>query len=166
MEAVNLGRASVLANSYGCQIVASMAARCPNRVDSLVLVGPTTDPDRRTYWKQLLYWQVELLREPWDYIAMQVRDYATAGVRRALQTYRHMMADRIEDSLVRVQAPTLVIRGSRDPVISEAWASTAASIVPNSRFASIPGAIYPINYTAPLELARIVTPFLERADSH
>jgi 2-hydroxy-6-oxonona-2,4-dienedioate hydrolase len=165
MDAIQVERVSLLGNSYGCQIAASVAARYPERVDRVVLVGPTTNPSQRTHLRLMVSWQLELSREPLDYIALQVRDSLRAGLRRAWQTYRHMMTDRIEDNLAQIEAPTLVIRGGRDSIVSEAWGKEAASIVPNGRFICIPGALHPINYTSPLELARVVTPFLDESSA-
>lgn len=166
MGAMGIRRSTLIANSYGCQVAASAAARYPERIDRLVLIGPTSDPQRRAHWKQMLRWQVELILEPRDYLAIMFSDYMKAGVRRALQTYRHMMADRIEESLAHVQVPTVIVRGSRDVLMSQEWAETAARIIPdgNGDLVMIPGAIHPLNYTDPLELASVVTPFLGLAD--
>ena len=44
LDAAGLERPALVANSMGCQVVTELAARRPERVGPLVLVGPTVDP--------------------------------------------------------------------------------------------------------------------------
>ena len=84
------------------------------------------------------------------------RDYLDSGPRRALQLLRHSLDDRIEEKLPHINAPTVVVRGSRDPIVSQKWAQAAADALPRGRLAVIPGAAHAINFGAPLELSRFV----------
>jgi pimeloyl-ACP methyl ester carboxylesterase len=59
-----------------------------------------------------------------------VADYADAGVGRALGTFGHALADRIEDKLPLVQVPTLVVRGARDRIVPQAWAEEVTRLLP------------------------------------
>lgn len=161
MGVVGLGRAALLGNSMGCQIVADLAARHPGLVERAVLQGPTVDPGERTVLRQVVRWIADSPRESPGQLPIMVRDYRRAGVRRAIHTFRHAMADRIEDKLPRVQALTLVVRGSRDPLVPQRWAEEATALLPKGRLAVIPGAAHTLNYSHPLELVRVVRPFLE-----
>ena len=46
LDRVGLDRPHLLGNSFGCQVIADLAARHPDRVDRIVLQGPTFDPGR------------------------------------------------------------------------------------------------------------------------
>ena len=43
-----LEQVMLLGNSFGCQVAVDLAVRYPERVRSLVLASPTTDPTART----------------------------------------------------------------------------------------------------------------------
>jgi len=48
LAVLGLGRVTFVANSFGCQVVADLAARHPERVDRLVFIGPTVDQRWKT----------------------------------------------------------------------------------------------------------------------
>lgn len=93
-----------------------------------------------------------------------IRDYRDAGLRRALDAFRRMIEDPIEEKLPRIQAPTLVVRGSRDPIVPQRWAEEVTHLLPRGRLVVIPGAAHTINYSAPRELARATLSFLDGSD--
>jgi pimeloyl-ACP methyl ester carboxylesterase len=76
-----------------------------------------------------------------------------------------MIRDRVEDKLPRIVAPTLVVRGSLDPVVPQAWAERAARLLPNGRLAVIPGGTYTLNYAMPDRIAAAIRPFLLERES-
>jgi 2-hydroxy-6-oxonona-2,4-dienedioate hydrolase len=160
MEAAGIERATLLGNSFGCQVVAELALRHPGRIERAVLIGPTVDPAGRTVRQQLWRLFLDVFREPWPLIPLQACDYARHGPRRGLATLRAMLGDRIEAKLPRVRVPTLVIRGGRDPIVPQRWAEEAARLLPAGRLVVIPGAGHAVNYSAPRALARAVEAFL------
>ncbi|MDQ4029103.1 MAG: alpha/beta hydrolase, partial [Actinomycetota bacterium] len=85
-----------------------------------------------------------------------LRDYLDCGPRRAVQLFRCSLADPIEQKLPYINAPTVVVRGSRDPIVSQRWAQEAAALIPHARLVVVPGAAHTVNFGAPLELARVV----------
>jgi pimeloyl-ACP methyl ester carboxylesterase len=89
-----------------------------------------------------------------------LHDYWEAGLQRFRDSFRMALKDRIEDKLPRVQAPTLVVRGSRDPIVPQRWAERVTELLPRGRLAVIPGGTHTLNFAAPLELVRVVEPFL------
>ena len=48
LDAAALEQVVLLGNSFGCQVAVDLAVRYPERVRSLVLASPTTDPTART----------------------------------------------------------------------------------------------------------------------
>lgn len=66
----------------------------------------------------------------------------------------------IEDRLPRVAAPTLVVVGTRDPVVPLRWARTVTRLLPRGSLVVIDGGTHTMNYAYPYALAAAITPFL------
>ncbi|MBX6311765.1 MAG: alpha/beta hydrolase [Isosphaeraceae bacterium] len=163
MNAAGLGRAALLGNSFGCQIIANFAARYPERVERAVLQGPTVPADERTVPRQLLRWLQNSPLEPPSLSLVVARDYLDCGPRRLVETFRYALRDRIEAKLPCIHAPVLVVRGSRDVMCPQDWAEMVIRLVPDGRLRVIPGGSHTLVYAAPLELVRVVRPFLDEA---
>jgi 2-hydroxy-6-oxonona-2,4-dienedioate hydrolase len=163
IDASGIGSAALVANSLGCQVVVDLAARRPELVEALVLAGPTMDPSARRAGVQVGRWLRDWPLERPSLALAHLRDYAHAGARRALRTFRHALADRIEEKLPRVQAATLVVRGERDPIAPQRWTEEAARLLPRGRLVVIPGGPHCVNYSTPVAFARVVRAFLAQA---
>jgi 2-hydroxy-6-oxonona-2,4-dienedioate hydrolase len=161
MEAAGLKRAALVGNSMGCQIIADLAARRPERVERAVLQGPTMDPYARTILRQAGRFLLDTPREPPSLLPIELLDYLSAGTRRAWRTFRYALDDRIEDKLPKVRVPTLVVRGSQDPIVPQSWAEEVSGLLPMGRLVVIPDASHTLNYGRAPELARAVTDFLD-----
>ncbi len=162
VEACELGGATVVANSYGCQIVAEALLGRPELADRVVLLAPTMERRARHVPEQLRRWRAEQKTQSRALQRLLVRDYLTAGVPRALATFRHALADVIEDKLPYLHQPTLVCRGGRDPIISQSWADEVRDLLPDGHGAVLPGATHAINHEMPLQTARVIDAFLRR----
>lgn len=160
LDAMQLDRASFLGNSLGCQVLIELAVIAPERVDRLVLTGPTVDPRWRTLAKQIPRWLLEATREPLALLPVLVRDYLIFGPLRFLRSGRFALEDRVEDKLSHVRAPSLVVRGARDAFVSAEWLEQIVSRMPNARAATIAGAAHAVTYSQPAALARLVLGFL------
>jgi 2-hydroxy-6-oxonona-2,4-dienedioate hydrolase len=160
MREIGLESAAFLGNSFGCQIVADLALRYPELVERVVLQGPTMDPRARTARQQLIRWLRNSRQEPLSHGLISAREYPRCGFRRLIKTFRYALEDRIEEKLPHVRVPALVVRGSRDPIVPQRWAEEATRLLPMGRLAVIPGAPHTVVYDAPLDLARVVRPFL------
>lgn len=159
-RATGFDRAAFLGNSMGCQIIAHLAVRHPELVERVILVGPTMDPQARTFHQQALRWFLDIPWEPRSLDVLTLRDSLAAGPRRVIRTIRYGLEDRIEEQLPHVQVQALVVRGSRDTIVPRRWAEEATRLLPSGRLIQIPGAGHAVNYNAPSELARVVLPFL------
>jgi pimeloyl-ACP methyl ester carboxylesterase len=124
-----------------------------------VLNSPTVDDAHRTMLGEIGRLIVDIPRERWPLIALNALDYLRAGVRRSLETLRHAIDDPIEEHVRRVRAPILIVRGSRDPIVSEAWVRHLTSIAPNASRVTIDGAPHAANFSAPDAFARAVREF-------
>jgi pimeloyl-ACP methyl ester carboxylesterase len=164
LDVLGLERPALVANSMGCQVAVELAVRAPERVDRLVLVGPTIDPHARTAARQTARLLLDCLREPPSLLAIIALDYAVFGPLRLARTARSALADRIERKLPLVRAPTLVVRGERDGLVSRRWAAEAASLLPRGRLEVLPGEAHACHYSAPRRVAGLVRSFVEEGE--
>jgi 2-hydroxy-6-oxonona-2,4-dienedioate hydrolase len=160
MDAMRFPSAHLVANSFGCQILAEFALRHVHRVDRLVFQGPTVDPEARTVRQQLARLMRNSSSEGPGLGWITLVDYVKAGVRRICFTIRMAMEDRIEDKLPGIAAPTLVVRGGNDPIVPQRWAEEVVRRLPRGELRVLPGLGHTINYTAPKEFTSVMRPFL------
>ena len=156
-------------NSYGCQVIVELAVREPSRVRGLVLNAPTMDPAHRTVFGQLIRIIADIPYEPWTLALIVARDYLRVGPARLLATLRHALADRIEDKVPRVVAPTLIVCGARDPVVTVPWASrvsrltgTSAAGASGATLSVLPSGAHALPYDDPAAFASLVRSFHDR----
>jgi 2-hydroxy-6-oxonona-2,4-dienedioate hydrolase len=162
MEAMGLQRAALIANSVGCQIVAQLAVAQPQLVDRLVLLGPTMDRRRRRWYVQAARWILNCFSEPRRELARIIlRDCLDAGLRRGAITFRHALHDAIEEKLPRVQAPVLVVKGGRDPIVPIDWAEEITRLLPRGSLLVVPEGAHAMHYSMPATLAADLMTFLD-----
>ncbi|MFG2055232.1 alpha/beta fold hydrolase [Micromonospora sp. NPDC048930] len=158
-----LDRVCLVGHSFGAEVAAALAARRPDLVRALVLAGPTSDPAARSRRGQLGRWLVDSLREAKFQAPILLRDVWDARLWRVLATLSHSVHNPIEADLVRVTAPTLVLTGSRDPVVPTGWREEAARLLPDGRSAVVPGAAHNVATTAPAQVADAIRTLLAPA---
>jgi 2-hydroxy-6-oxonona-2,4-dienedioate hydrolase len=158
-DALGLDRPVLLANSYGCQIVAELAATRPGSARACILVSPTYDP-AASRARSILRWLANTPFERPSILAVVARDLADVGLPRAAAAVRHSLRHRIELRLPHVVQPTLVVYGGRDPTVPRRWAEEATQLLPNGRLAAIRDGPHCLNYSRPRELAALVRSFL------
>jgi pimeloyl-ACP methyl ester carboxylesterase len=160
MRTIGLTKVALVGNSFGCQLIAELAVRHPEIVARLVLQGPTVDAAARSLPVQVWRTLWNGCREPPALGLISLTDYAKAGLGRALQTMRVLICDHIEDKLPHITVPTLVVRGSRDPVVPQSWATEMAELLPQGRLLVLEGGTHTLNYTDPERFAAAVKVFL------
>lgn len=130
--------AVIIGHSMGAQVALEIAARHPQTVRALVLVGPTVDPAARSAPQQIARLLRDIAVESPRVIALGAREYLRAGPN--LRTkFRAMLTHRPEDVLPDVTAPTLVLRGEKDVVTSRAWCESIVAAMPDARLAEVAG---------------------------
>ncbi|MFT4124080.1 MAG: alpha/beta hydrolase [Microbacteriaceae bacterium] len=158
------GRGPVVAvgHSMGSQVVAELAVRHPEAVSRLVLVAPTVDRHARRLGVQLHRLARDLVGESPRVLVVGGREYLRAGphLRRKLGA---MLEHRPELLYPRIQAPTLVLRGSRDPVSPLPWCLEVAAAIPEARLEQVEGHGHEAMIRDPEQAAALILRFVADA---
>ncbi len=169
MDVRGIGPAVLVGNSYGCQVIVELVTREPQRALGLVLNAPTMDPSHRSVLGQVSRVIADIPFESLPLATHVVRDYLRAGPLRLLATLRHALADRIEEKLPAIVAPTLVVCGGRDPLVTEDWCVEATRLigmsVPGAAGATLvvlPKASHAVPFDDPESFARLIDEFVGR----
>ena len=165
MTAAGIERCHLMGNSLGCEIAAHLAVRAPERVASLVLVGPTLDPAAMAVTTQTLRLLWDAWHEPKRLWLNWAFDFFRAGLLRALGMTREMFRDHIENQLPRLQCPTVVVRGGQDPTVPQAAAETLTRLIPQRRLLVLPTEPHCAHYTAPAAVGRIMEELAAQCES-
>jgi pimeloyl-ACP methyl ester carboxylesterase len=87
-------------------------------------------------------------------------DYLRAGPVRTVRTLQAGVDDPLLVKLPRVRTPMLVVRGDRDPIAPRRWVRELAEMLPNGRWAEVPGAAHAAHFSAADRVADLVRAFL------
>ena len=159
-SAMNIPRATFIGNSLGCEVLVEFALRYPERVERLVLQGPTPDPKDRSAVQKVAFFALTCLFERWSLGWIALTDYLRCGMARYFATFRDMMGHRIEPKLPLVEAPTLIVWGTRDYIVPRRSVERYARLLPSGSLAVVPGAAHGMNYSNPERLCDSVFSFL------
>ncbi|HUG15243.1 MAG TPA: alpha/beta hydrolase [Thermomicrobiales bacterium] len=165
MQANGLTRAAFVGNSMGCQVIACLAMCRPELVERAVLSAPTMDPHARGAVRQLLRLLVAAPRERPVLLLLVACDYVKSGVIRTAITFRHALSDRIETRLPHLPMPVMVVRGARDPIVSQRWVEEAAALLPDGRLRVLSGSAHAAHFSTPAAFTGAIGPFLLDCDA-
>ncbi len=160
LEALALAQVCLVGNSLGCQVIVDLVLRYPRLATSAVLIGPTVDPAARSVLAQVARGGLDMLGEPVRYWPLLIWDYLRAGTIRTLVTLHHGVQDPIAEKLPRVSIPTLVIRGTRDPIAAQTWVEEMVRLLPCGQLLVLPGATHAANFSAADRVAQAIREFL------
>ncbi len=160
LDAYRMPPVCLVGHSFGAEVAAALAADHPGAVRALVLAGPTSDPTARSRRGLVGRWLVDSLREtPWQ-VPILVRDVLDARPWRVAATIAHSVHNAVEEDLVRIAAPTLVLAGERDPIVPPRWRAQVTRLVPDARLVTVPGAAHNVLTTAPGPVAGAIRDLL------
>ncbi len=151
----------LVGNSFGCQVIAELMVQRPGAAAALVLSAPTVESTRRSAVGESGRLLFDAPFESPSLVPIVIRDYIRAGPRTILFTLRTAIADRIEDKLPRVECPTLILRGSRDPLVSDAWIRRLAGSMRCGHSQRLNGAPHAVNFSAAPAFAAAILAFIE-----
>jgi pimeloyl-ACP methyl ester carboxylesterase len=169
-QALNLEGVPVVGHSFGAMVAAEIAAHVPHRVGRLALLAPfglwnDAYPVADIFAQR----PAELQALLWADAAAQRRFAARApdpksveGVEATLKRIQGLTAmtkfvwpipDKgLKKRLPRIAAPTLVLLGEGDGVVSPRYATDFAAAIPRCETAVVPGAAHMLPYEAPDEV--------------
>lgn len=165
MQVMGLKSATLVGNSLGCQIIVDFALRYPTYIERAVLVGPTMDPKARSIHLAALRLLHDSRCEPLSYMPVLFREYLAAGITRTIRTLQYAFQDKIEEHLPHVHIPMLVVRGSRDPIVPQDWATQVDNLLPDGQLILVQGAGHAVNFNSPEELMCIVRAFMDEREA-
>jgi pimeloyl-ACP methyl ester carboxylesterase len=141
----------------------ALAHHHPERIRRLAVIGPTTGKQHGSLGQVLLTLLRDSPREPFRYKPLALQMFLQMGLPRYLATVRRMWQDDAFLHAACVNAPYLVLRGARDPVVPEAVARRLARHLPHGAYARVEGGWHVVHFSWPAETARLVLSFFEGA---
>lgn len=137
----------LLGHSTGAQVALRAALCVPQRVDAVVLAGPTFPPATRR-WPSLLGSVARTLpHEALAEVRATFPDYLR-GRSRVLTLLRSALDDEPERLVGELTCPVVVMRGERDAVSPAAWCGRLAREAARGQVLAVPGA-HNFTFTAP-----------------
>jgi pimeloyl-ACP methyl ester carboxylesterase len=138
-DALGIRRAIWLGHSIGAQAVIDIAAHAPHRAQALVLAGPTGEPGDAQLLRQIRALAHETLLAPPGVVLRVLSDYVRTSPRAYLTTWIRYSRDRTHEELARVPCPTLILTGTRDPVIRSDYLGLLLRRITHARLEKIAG---------------------------
>jgi pimeloyl-ACP methyl ester carboxylesterase len=154
-DRLGLDSVIVVGQSMGSQMSVELARRRPELVAGLVLIGPVVDDRHPTAVDQALALALDSTRERVLTNLIVTRDYFRCGLRWFGKTLRSMLAYSTITRAADVTAPTIIVRGSGDPIAGTEWVSRLAGTMPDARVATLPG-VHHVQLVVPDDVAALV----------
>jgi pimeloyl-ACP methyl ester carboxylesterase len=163
LDEVGVERATVLGNSLGCAVLASFAHRHPDRMDRAIMVSPAGGRHSQPLLRAVVQLGMDAPREPLSMAAVAGPDYLRFGVIPTFHLFREMMRFPAMTRLLELQARTLIVVGSRDPLMPpvDRFRKGAALMRADTTVVYIKDAAHAVNYSHPRELAAVVRQFMD-----
>ena len=159
-EAMGIGPAAYVGHSLSCQTVLELAATRPALVSRAVLAAPTGDRRKKRLLREAFGFARDIPREPAALVPLIGSSYLRAGPMRMLATWISGKRHDTFGAAARTTAPTLVLVGDRDPVVSLAFSRALAGTLPDGRLRVVPDAAHAIIYDAADAFNAAVVAFL------
>jgi len=142
MEAVNLRYAHLVGHSMGGYVCARLAARRPEAVRRLALVGPAGVPAGRSMLGHLGPLLSAARHATPSFVPLLVRDALRMGPVTLWRASRDLLAEDVRKDLRRVEAPTLLVWGENDTLVPPAVGTLLREEIPDSRLLVLKRAAY------------------------
>jgi pimeloyl-ACP methyl ester carboxylesterase len=150
----------LIGNSFGTQIVIAAAARRPEIVRRVVLIGPTFDVAARSVRRMVPRWLKITPKEPPALALSLARSYAQCGVRTPVLAFRAGLRDAPEERIAKLRQPILLVRGAEDRIAPREWLETLRERAHDAQIAEVPNVAHTVDFAAPEAIAKLTTRFL------
>lgn len=159
LDDAGIADAVVIGHSMGTQVAVCLAARRPDLVRGLALLGPVMAPQDRNALKAGVLLGIDTLREDARGNRIVIGDYLHCGPAWYLATLPAMLEYRIEDELEHTTVPVVVVRGARDPIARDEWVADMATRSGGTA-ARVPSVAHLVMHGAPWRTAALITPLV------
>ncbi|MGB3762451.1 MAG: alpha/beta hydrolase [Ornithinimicrobium sp.] len=177
LDALNVPRAVLLGSSSGGYVAQQVAAMNPDRVAGLVLVGaPRTlqgrppfaedieqlrDPLDEAWVRDSLTWFPRFHTVPQWYLQDRVHDGVGIPARVWRATFAGLCEAMPPSDGARVRAPTLVLWGDRDELLTREHQDDLVRAIPGSRLVTYPDTGHLVLWEQPDRVAADLTAFVQ-----
>jgi pimeloyl-ACP methyl ester carboxylesterase len=160
MVAVGLERAHLVGHSMGGYVSVRLAASRPELVRRLVLVAPAGVPTERSMLEHLVPLLLAARYATPAFVPVLVRDGLRTGPVTLWRAARDLLAEDVRGDLRNIQAPTLLVWGENDPLISPSVGDLLREEIPNSRLLLLQRAGHVPMFDQPKEFDAALLAFL------
>ncbi len=160
---LGLPPAAVVGHSMGGQIALYVSAFAPERVSRLVLACASGLLHAK-WWRVALNLPRAGFSGRPRFVPVVVRDSLRTGLPNLYRSARDLLRDDVAALLPTVEAPTLVIWGSRDPLVPPKLGQQLAASLPHARYVELAHAGHVVMVDQPRAFNAAVLAFLAEAD--
>jgi pimeloyl-ACP methyl ester carboxylesterase len=177
MDAIGVASAVLLGSSSGGYVAQHVAITSPRRVTGLVLVGSPrslqgrpsfadeveqlTDPVDASWVRQFLTWFPRFHQVPPSYIDGRVHDGARMPADVWRETLAGLVGARPPTEVATITAPTLIVWGARDQLLTREHQQALAAAIPASRLIVYHDTGHLVLWEQPERVASDLTAFVE-----
>ena len=162
LDRIGVSDAVLLGHSMGAQWVAELGVQRPDLTRAVVLCSPVVDRRHRTLRTQGLLLTQDSALEPPHAALLVFREYLRSGLRWYLTQAQHMVRYPLEERVAALDAPVLVVRGSKDRIAGQRWCGELRDRATDGTLAVVPGHRHLVQFTAPATVANGIRGFLAR----
>jgi pimeloyl-ACP methyl ester carboxylesterase len=160
LEATGLRGCTLFGHSQGGEIAIDLAARYPGLVSGLVLCAPTGIPEYPDIAAQIWHLCRNALRERPLLCARVIRAYFMASPSRVWALLQDQLTHDTEPLMQQVTVPTLLLVGTRDPVVRPRMVQTFELYMPKARLLHIEGGTHAVHDSHSAQIATAVQQFI------
>lgn len=162
LEVTRLRGAPLLGHSLGGEVAFDLAARYPGAVSALIACAPTGIPENPSVAMQLLRLLRDLPRERWGLLLPGLRAYLRSGPALMYRLAQDQTEHDTGPLLPYVGVPTLLLNGTRDPVIHLWTLEAIREAIPGAVVRDVTGGTHALTDSFPCTVARSTLDFLRQ----
>jgi pimeloyl-ACP methyl ester carboxylesterase len=162
LDTQGISKVTLVGNSMGCPVICEFGYSYPDRLERAILVSPAGGINNQPLPRAVRQLSHDGIREPVGLLSVAVPDYLRFGVPSTFRMFRALMQYPSLDRLLALDKPTLVVAGSRDPLMPgrARIQEVAEQVEHRVVFVVIDGAAHAINFSHPGELANVIRQFM------
>ncbi|MBB5232922.1 alpha/beta fold hydrolase [Deinococcus budaensis] len=165
LDASGLSGAPLLGHSLGGEVIFDLAARYPHRTSALIACAPTGIPENPRVPVQLLRLLIDAPRERPGLLPLAVGAYLLSGPALMYRLARDQSEHDTGPLLPHVRVPTLLLDGTRDPVVQSWTVEAIRHAIPHATVRKVRGGTHALTDTFPRTVARSTLDFLRAVES-